>query len=174
MTNVEKIKLMTTKELLAKYNELTGKSIKRFSSREAGEAQTIAAMTRAPSTPAVATPVVATPKEKAKSAKVKAKAAATPKAKAAKAKAEVAGAVITKTTETLGRPKLNFKIRLADAEGSTAIRETSDRGKILSFMREKPAGTAFAMSDLITKFGTAVKGHVQKLKIVGWVVRVDE
>lgn len=34
----------TTKELIAKYNQLTGKSIKKFSSRAAGERQVLAAM----------------------------------------------------------------------------------------------------------------------------------
>ena len=34
----------TTAELIAKYNELTGKSIKKFSSRAAGEKQVLAAM----------------------------------------------------------------------------------------------------------------------------------
>lgn len=38
------ISAMTTKDLVAKYNELTGKSIKKFSSRAAGEKQVLAAL----------------------------------------------------------------------------------------------------------------------------------
>jgi len=38
------VKTATTAELIAKYNELTGKNIKKFSSREAGEKQVLKAM----------------------------------------------------------------------------------------------------------------------------------
>lgn len=37
--NVNQIKTATTQELVAEYNRLTGKSIKKFSSRAAGESQ---------------------------------------------------------------------------------------------------------------------------------------
>lgn len=157
MTNADKLKLLSTKDLLAKYNELTGKSIKRFSSRDAGEKQTLAAMTAAkpaaakkPKKVAAETTTITAPAETVAAAQVK----------------------VMKENATQGRPNLDYKIELS--EGVAKVRDSSLRGKIMAYLRTAGTPKQVALSALVTMFGVEAKGAVQKLTQTKWLRRIDE
>ena len=144
-----KVKAMPTPELLTLYNSLTGKSIKKFSSRANGEKQTLAALTAKAATAAKAD---------------------TPKAEATAA-APAAARKVSLMGVKMGRPKSDYGIQVIDGAASK-LRPSSMRSMIVNHMNAQP-NRSCTISALTEKFGDAVHGAVVKLLSGKHVRRTD-
>lgn len=141
--NTEKIKAMSNADLIALYNKNTGKSIKKFSSRAAGEKQVIASMN-------------GHAKPAGKAAKPAAKASIVRKVKGS------AGA------NGAGRPKVNLDVKLTEKGGSTKLNPKSLRKQLIDWL----GGLTNRGTDLHAiskKFERDMRGVVGKLRTSKWL-----
>lgn len=146
------LKILSNKELVVLYNQASGKTIKRFSTRAVGERLTAAAL-------AVPSPI--TPAGSAKK-----KAHYVPKSSAKAQKANGSG-----SKGKIGRPAIQFSVKLTADEAKSNLQKQSSRQKVVDWLKEQKGGTA-TIAQLEEKFGK-VRGVVTKLAFVGWVKVIE-
>lgn len=183
MTAAE-IQALNTKALLAYFNKLTGKNVKRFASHADGLRRTLAAQTKQNAGGTVGS----TPGAAQKAAEVLTKSGAVRKprvvkAKAPKPKLAKARTVRGSASDTIGRPKLDFIVQLTEANASSKPQELSDRMKLIVYLRkttmqhkgkELAQAARFSVIEAQDDFkGINMKGVVQKLADKGWVEKVS-
>lgn len=141
----EQLEAMSTPELIKLYNRITGKSTKRFSSREAGIKSLLTAISERAARPQL-------PQG----------------ARVTGVRTVRAGKEVDASKSRAGRPQIVYSVHVA--EGKSEVRASSLRGKILAHM--KACSTA-SITELEEKFGEAARGAVQKLldPKVGWLKR---
>lgn len=139
---------MTTAELIAEYNALTGKSVKRFSSRGAGEKQVSAARERGATQTTAPTGTVV-PKGKKGKAKIR----------------KVRGAA---SAEKTGRPASSFTVKLTTTKASSKPNSKSARRELIAWLEGLKDQSA-TIDRIDEKFGRNMRGVVNKLAAVGWV-----
>ena len=150
---------MTTAELITEYNALTGKGVKRFSSRGAGEKQVNAARERSTARDrAIAGAVAATGTVPPKSA---------PKAKKAKPR-KVRGSA---SAEKTGRPASSFTVKLTASKASSKPNSMSARRLLINWL-EGLTNQSATIDRIDEKFGRNMRGVVNKLAAMGWVSKV--
>lgn len=144
---LQNLKILSTAELVELYNKATGKSIKRFATRAAGERQTLAALT-APATPsseAVAPPKVVASRPAPKSRKVN-------------------GAAGGKT----GRPPNSFTVLLTAENAKSKLQKNSLRQKVVDFLGTQK-GKQAAIEAIEKRFNANMRGVIAKLKECKWI-----
>lgn len=149
----EQVKALSTAELIAKYNALTNKSIKKFSSRAAGERQVLAALARRTETTPASTPAVTT----------------------------VTRAIKGAASGRNGRPKASYIVVLTEEKAKSKPHEKSDRAALIAhlktcepFQYNNERLTHAAWIEVIEKhFAKRMRGVVQKLIEKGWLRRID-
>lgn len=181
--------------LVATYNALTGKSIKKFSSRAAGERQVEMAMLAAQDNdahtgvPKDTQPKVITIQEAAAKAEERgfevepateedaARVVFTPGSLADqldKATVRVAPIVprAKKLPTDLAVARITLMYVVATGAGVSKVQATSTRGAIFAFITESPGGLA-SVAALDAKFNCNTKGYLQKLIEKNHVVPCD-
>lgn len=159
---IEEIKSASTAALVAEYNRLTGKTIKKFSSRVAGEKQVEAAITNPPKAKAESTPVVTSKlmqATEAAAAKGKAKPAAKTKARKVKGKA---GA------DPAGRPVQSFNVTLTGTKAKSNPNSKSLRRQLITWL-DGLTNKGTTIDAIEKKFERNMRGVVNKLEAKGWV-----
>lgn len=141
MYTAESLKAMTTPGLVALYNELTGKKIKRFATRAKGEAQVLKAAT---AKPAAAAKSVAKPEVK--------------KAPAVKPR-KVKG---TAGAQGSGRPKESFVVKLTKEKAKSKPNKESLRTQLIDFL-EGQSGNSATIETIEAHFDRNMRGVVGKL-----------
>jgi hypothetical protein len=155
----EDVAKMTTQELIELYNRLTNKSIKRFSSRVAGEQQVLRAIA---GSKASATASAAAQPE---STKQPTAAPARPVAvRTVKGKASASGT---------GRPVLDFKVKLTESSAKSSPHKESLRQQLIEWLkkRDEPVATIDAIE---RHFNRNMRGVVRKLVEVNWLQRIED
>lgn len=150
----EQVRALSTVELVAIYNRLTGKSITRFASRAKGEAQVLKVL---------------------QAANVEAA-----RARVARSVAPIARTVNGSASEKRGRPKSRFIVQLTEANGKSKPQKESDRMKLIEWLRAKGPIThegaelpnAASIDSIETHFAKRMRGVVQKLLDKGWLKRI--
>ncbi len=149
------LKILSAVELVALYNKATGKSIKRFANRAAGERLTLAAL----SAPAGTSAARAARKAKTPVAK--------PEATLTAPSRKVNGTAGGKSK--VGRPVIPFIITLSEADKKANLQKNSARQKVVDWLKEQKGGSA-TIAQLEEKFGDVknIRAVVAKLVATGW------
>lgn len=143
------IKTLSTKDLVALYNKLSGKAIKKFSSRAAGEKQVAALLAKC-------SPASILGAEKSLQP------AAVPAPVVARV---VKGAA---SAEAVGRPKANFDVTLTAAAAISKPNSLSLRRQLITDLAAAK-GQTISIAAIESKFGRNMRGVVQKLRDKHWV-----
>ena len=136
------LKTATTKQLVAEYNRLTGKNIKKFSSRAAGEKQVLAATNKPLSAVALLPP----------------------KAQKVKGARRVKGAI---AAEAAGRPVIDYLVTLTPTKAQSHPNSKSLRRQLIEWMEKR--GTPAAISQIEKHFGRSMRGPISKLREKDWL-----
>ena len=144
MIKSSEIKTAPTGELVKAYNELSGKSIKKFSSRAAGEKQ-VAKLLDSSTEEGTEMPT-----------------------KASKTKAN------GKPKKTNGKPKreraaATTKVQLTVGNGQGRLNATSMRTKIVEYMKQNYGQKAVEIDELSKAMKIEARPYVTKLAMFGWV-----
>ena len=160
----------STEDLVFTYNELTGKTIKKFSSRGAGEAQVANAILAAEDA-AGHRGVAKGEKPKAMTLREQLAAKAGPAAEPNSPKPKAAG---KKPADAAPGRKPAFAAVTPTDSGSTKVRAESQRGQVLALLRErhKRLNRPIRIAELDEKFGSPTRGHIFKLIEGGHVAGV--
>jgi hypothetical protein len=163
----------STAVLVATYNALTGKSIKKFSSRGAGESQVanaiMAAQDRAGhlGVPKGAAPVAITVAEE--SAKTTQEPAAVSPPKSLRAKLAMAAGDASpnkskpKAERSASAPRKTLTAVVSTGRGKFRLQAASLRGQIMAFVGAYGAGKAVPMDAIVAKFEERARGAVRLL-----------
>jgi hypothetical protein len=157
----DEIKRMTTPELVAAYNKLTGKSILRFATRAKGEQQVAKAMEKANGKSTAKVEAKAQTKPEKNTPATPGKSAATPRV--VKGKAGAAGS---------GRPRGTFSIQLSGKPGKSTLHKNSLRAQLMNYMQAS-AQKVFSIETIEQKFNRNMRGVIGKLIEKDWVERVE-
>ena len=196
MTAAE-INALDTPALLALYNRLTGKAVKRFASRAAGLKQTLRAQATqnakgsvgsVPGAAQLATEAKAPAAQKVKPAKTPKppKPPKPPKVKPAKApkppKELKVRTVRGSASGADGRPKSNYIVQLTESKAKSKPQAESDRMKLVVYLRtasmqhkgvELKQAAKFSTIEANDDFkGINLKGVIQKLADKSWLVKL--
>jgi hypothetical protein len=147
MYTKESVKDASTADLIAAYNKLTGKAVKKFASRDKAEAQVLKAQAKGEQ-----------PAPKAKGAKQ-------PKATKPRKVSGNAGATQT------GRPKGSFIVKLTETKASSKPNPSSLRTQVIELLRKRDDNSA-SIEQLEKQFNRNMRGVVGKLIQVKWLQRV--
>lgn len=148
----EQIRALKTPELVALYNRLTGKSIKKFASRAAGEKQTI-----------------------------KAQASSSPPAVPALPQGTVRTVRGSSTGGKNGRPKSKYIVQLTEDKAKSKPQKASDRHALIEWLKSKGAihhggeelSHAASIDSIEAHFNKRMRGVVQKLLEKHWLRRIE-
>lgn len=147
------VKTATTKALVATYNEITGKGIKKFADRAAAEKAVTKLLP--PDEPAAKTAKGEKPAKAPKATKA-------PKAPKAPKVANDAG-----DGRGRGRPSVDFTVKFVGGDAAqSSVRENSNRGMVLAEIRKRKS---VRRADLDAVLGFESAGYVQKLVEKGHV-----
>jgi hypothetical protein len=150
----DQVKALSTAELVAKYNALTNKNVKRFATRADGERRVLAAIAQAAAAIAPPAPSVVTARA-------------------------VRGSASAGRT---GRPKVNYIISLNTDAGKSKPQADSDRMKLINWLKEHGATMqvdnvrythAAKIEDVERHFQKRMRGVVQKLMEKNWLKRIE-
>lgn len=179
MTAAE-IQALNPKALLAYFNKLTGKSVKRFASQKDGLKRTLAAQVKQNASGGA---VASTPGAAQAASDTLTKKGATRKPRVAKVKLAKARTVRGSASDTIGRPKIDYIVQLTEANAKSKPQELSDRMKLIVYLRkttmqhegkERKQAARFSVIEAQDDFkGINMKGVVQKLADKGWVEKLD-
>ena len=179
MTAAE-INALDTPALLALYNRLTGKAVKRFASRAAGLKQTL----RAQATQNAKGSVGSVPGAAQLATEAKAPAAQKVKpAKAPKPPKELKVRTVRGSASGAdGRPKSNYIVQLTESKAKSKPQAESDRMKLVVYLRtasmqhkgvELKQAAKFSTIEANDDFkGINLKGVIQKLADKSWLVKL--
>lgn len=151
----EQVRALKTPELVTLYNRLTGKSIKKFSSRATGEKQVIKALAASP--------------------------AATPPTPHPLPQGTVRNVRGASSGGKNGRPKSKFIVQLTEDKAKSKPQKSSDRQALIDWLKSK--GTiqhggedlahAASIDSIETHFAKRMRGVVQKLLEKNWLRRIE-
>lgn len=150
----EQVKSLSTPDLVALYNRLTGKSIKGFHTRSKGEQQVLAELAKQPK--------AAPPSE-------------------AKPKASVRTVNGSASAGKTGRPRASFIVVLTEEKGTSKPQKNSVRSQLMEWLRGREPFQfkgerlirAARIEDAEAHFRRPLRGVVQKLIEKSWVKRIE-
>ena len=173
---VEQITAMSTPELIAKYNELTGKSIKKFSSRVAGEKQVLKASngeihfhkgnTETAQPEAAVGNLGANMSAASNNTAVKAAKRIAKKAGKKKVKGKATG-------EKRGRPKNSYTVTLSRSAAQSKPHSNSLRMQLITYLDKLDSKSA-SIEQIEKKFEAPMRGVINKLRETKWVKTHDK
>lgn len=171
MIKSSELKTAPTGELVKTYNELTGKSIKKFSSRASGEKQL--AKLLPPDDESSPSPTEVPPTTTTEGIETMAslsKAAKSAKAKSSNGKAKAKSNGNGKTAaKRAARGPSTTKVQLTEGQGTGRLAATSTRTKIVEYIRKHYGRKVVEIEELSAKMSMNVRPFLAKLAGANWV-----